>query len=583
MTAQDFVAVYSPHPQPLLGYLTQRKDVCSASIASSGWLVAHGHPRGSRAHQERGTVSVKDERGDLHVLVGTGALDEPLEQQRFIRCLRESPEHLGTFSGDFTAVLLEPGGVARFVQACSGAPPLYVASTADQAWISTRLDWLAVLLPAPLEPDWLSIGVYLTGWAAFPEQRSFIRGVSRPAAGSAGRIQVGRSPLSQRYWFPERLLREPTTLEEAAAQLRAQVVSQLKRTLAPEPTGNNLLLFSGGVDSACLAALMQTLELSVHAVSMLPLEQDVAFARESRFVHAVSETFTHHHCFPTGAAEVLALLKPTSRLGLPLTAGWLVLSSWDARPKTGTVLTGWFADECWGALRFMDWLNGRSLRELPRLMRFTRHPLRMLARWIGVLPTRTLDLPEELALFYPDEVRVEYQEWRSRIRHLPGAPNHVRQLELNRRYRNYTGVYSEAASLLGYESLCPFASREVIEQAYRLPPQLFYNGGLNKLPLRRAVPELPPLYARRKDKGGHHASLSYDGLISAGDLHPQLQQWVDKAAGSHHDGRGLLAHPTPLVAGWVVEAVDGWEDERAKRENAEQWPTHAGGKPHRAN
>src|SRR5690606_27610540 len=121
--------------------------------------------------------------------------------------------------------------------------------------------------------------------------------------------------------------------------------------------------------------------------------------------------------------------------------------------------------------------------------------------------SHTLDLPEDLAPFYPEAVRAEFQEWRLRIKRLPPVPNHVRQLELNRRYRNYTGVYSEAASLLGYESLCPFASREVIEQAYRLPPRLFYKRRLDKLPLRRAVPELPPLYARRKDKGGHHASL----------------------------------------------------------------------------
>ena len=187
MAVEDLLAVYTPHSAALCRYLVARSDVASTEL-DNGWLVARGHLRGAGAARELPTSQPPD---GLRVISGPAELlkDGPA-RRRFRHVLREDPSRLARFPGDFTALVLEAHGRVSFARCCSGTTPLYVASQGEHVAISTRLDWLAVSLPWSVHPDWLPIAVYAAGWAAFPDQRSPIRGITRVALGHAGSVGV---------------------------------------------------------------------------------------------------------------------------------------------------------------------------------------------------------------------------------------------------------------------------------------------------------------------------------------------------------------------------------------------------------
>lgn len=568
MLVEDLLAVHSPNQAALCRYLRTRSDVATVETLADGWLVARGHPRGAAAGRE---TPPKEPSDGLRVIAGPSELLQAGPgRQRFVRLLRSQPSSLAQFSGDFTAVLLEPQGRVSFVRSCSGTTPLYVASDSEFVAVGTRVDWVALSLPWPLRPDWLPIAVYAAGWASFPYQRSQIRGVTRVALGHAGSGAVGAPLRTERYWYPEHSSpRTRLTLDEAAHELRELLTIQLTRGLGRD--GTNLVLFSGGVDSACLTALAHTLGYPLQAVSLNPPPTTVAYARENHFLDGLAKCFNRHHRVDGDSSRLLELSRATAHVQLPVVGGWAALNDWRGRPAGGSVLTGWFADECWGIHRLGDWRHSASLSELPNLLSRTQHPLRTLLRRAGLRASHELSPPERLPLPFPSELDEEYRAWRSETLSASDVPRRVRHLTRCRQVSDYGGVHAEFAAKLGYLAVIPCSSREVVEHAYQLPPRLCFDRRLTKLPLRRAVPEVDPLYAWRRDKGGWHTSVSGfppSAHVKQEPLQPLLREWVDKTTRTSHDAPAEDVLLKAAIGNWVLRWMDDLEHERAQLEHS---------------
>ncbi len=141
-----------------------------------------------------------------------------------------------------------------------GIKPLYWGQFGDLLLFGSELKALRAHPDWPVEIDYDAIAAYLR-LAYIPAPRSIYRGIQKLLPGTILEIAPGEAPRVETYWSLDEVVRTGTadrfsgSDEEAEEALEALLGDAVKRRMiADVPLGAFL---SGGIDSSCVAALMQ--------------------------------------------------------------------------------------------------------------------------------------------------------------------------------------------------------------------------------------------------------------------------------------------------------------------------------------
>jgi asparagine synthetase B (glutamine-hydrolysing) len=459
----------------------------------------------------------------------TGAWN--LEPATLDEWLDRSPERLASLPGDFGFVRFLPNASAFVVRSCGGLVPFYLFEGSGYVAVSTRLGDLARFAPDEPRLDPLVNAAWTAGSLVFPDDRTFLAGVSILGRGHWTRIEGAKRQRSGRYWTPwKRRLGRPRPREHAE-ELRRLLVEKLSRDL--DPAGGNLLTWSGGVDSSALGALAAgALGRPLSTVSLVPPPSHPRFEHEMSFMRPLAS-----HCGFAPSYLIYADLDTRMRLldAAPRAVFHVAhpphsaLATIRRETPVGVIVGGEFADEVCGSYHTTpDWaahtsllaiLTGRA--RLPfgpeDLGRWAKH------RWLGAVRRPFMDTPETLGNGIHPQLREEYQEWWWRRRRAAGRMRcanrflHLRSELID----TFVVGHWEVESTLGIRRSLPFFTREVLELAGEChPSELLGNG--NKSLLRAALAnDVPRRNLERQDKGAwarwgsemRDARLSWSGPL----------------------------------------------------------------------
>jgi hypothetical protein len=412
----------------------------------------------------------------------------------------ERPRSLAQLPGDFCFVVLGKDGVATAVRSCSGIPRLFAFHHAGVTAVGTRLEWVAQVFPTPLELDARRLACDDHALGVAPDHTSAIAGITIVPVGHVARVGRFTTPRLTQYWALGALPRLALTADDVAAEVDQRVRRDLSRHV--DPNHSNAMLFSGGLDSSLLTAICAELGVPIDAVTILPPRCHPALTRERYYASTLTPLFRDHFVRHLDADW---LLKETAAhpgsLCPVVSSEWQALRSLKTPPRT--VITGWFADECFGHLRLPELFR----TALPRVSSLghacsSRDALTMWyrRRRAGRFPFQTDGLVAP-TLFSPHATR-DFAGWLRATTWMPRPEQPGERLALYRRLTDIAGAYAEASSHIEARTIAPFASRAVVELAAQLDPASLFQHGYAKAPLRKLAQRLlPPAHAERPDKG----------------------------------------------------------------------------------
>jgi asparagine synthetase B (glutamine-hydrolysing) len=554
----DFLCVHCPgeRREHILRRLREFHPLATITRLEYDWLAVESSLGNPQSRFLGSTLPVKFAVGERELL-GPNVDVSRVDALGVLTVTR--PQDLGQLPGDFCFVVLGKGGVATAVRSCSGVPRLFTFHRAGITAVGTRLEWVARLFPKPLELDAQRLACDDHGLGIAPNHSSALTGIAIVPVGHVAHVGRWTTPRFKRYWAPESLPQLQLTADDLAAEVASRVRQTLNYHL--DPDHSNAVLFSGGLDSSLLAAFCAASGVPLDGVTILPPCGHSALTRERYYSSSLSALFRQHVIHHLDVDWLLEAAKAHPGALCPIVSSeWQGLRSLDETPRT--VVTGWFADECFGHLR------------LPELFRHTVPPVSALRRACSALdatmmwyrrrragrsPFQTdgLNAPE---LFNPKATR-QFAGWLRAVTWMPRPEGHAERLTLYRRLTDIGGAYAEASSQLGARTIAPFASREVVELATQLDPSRFFDGGNAKLPLRRlAEQHLPNSHAMRPDKGDWGLSpRHYPSPQIPAELGPVL------------DMEYLRAHPTlPLDEVGTLLWVTALERGRVRIEHDRQ-------------
>lgn len=498
--ATDLLCVYCPAPirQHLERGLRALHPTATVTCSTEGWLIVESSLGAPRSALIGGTLPIRFALGECALLGG-----EPhrMRAADLARMAVESAPELAGLPGDFCFVALQEQGCASAVRSCSGLPRLFGFYEAGITAIGTRLEWVARVRPTALRLDVRRLVCDDHALGISPDHGSAVSGITIVPVGHVARFGRWRTPRLERYWSP------PTTpLRLTANEVAAEVSDLLKAELCRhlDPDHSNALLYSGGLDSSLVAAVAARANSSavLDGVSILPPIGHPALTRERYYVRTLTSSFRRHvvhHLDPDWLFEAIADQPGT--LCPVVSSEWQALSSLDVLPRT--VISGWFADECFGHLRLPELFRTRmppgielrqacSLRDAASFWYRRRRAGRSPFQTDGLLPS---------PLFNP-EASEQFVGWLRAVTWVERPERPAERLTLYRRLTDIGGAYAEAASAFDARAIAPFACRAVVELAARLDPLSLFEHRYAKAPLRRlAETVLPAAHARRSDKG----------------------------------------------------------------------------------
>lgn len=511
-----------------------------------GWISAIAHLPGGDADGPTRAQELVFAEGQL--AVGSMARAAALADAR--------PEGLAALSGDFGFIRFHPDGAATAVRSCGGLVPFYLWQSGARACVATRLTDLVRHLPDEPRADLLVNAVWTTGHALFPDNRTFIAGVSILGRGSFARLDPPATPRTGRYWDPRpsRLPRpSPQRASEHAERLRSLLIEKLARDLDPE--GGNLLTLSGGVDSSSLAALAtRVVGRRIWTWSLVPGQEDL-FRRDMNYIEPLLA-----HCGVARSwtvrltpANRLELLRAAPRLAFQIVHPALCALPGVLREAPVRVLFGGeFADEvCGSVFTLPDWAAATSLAALVRGFRRLPFGRRTALLWLNrrlqwLTRRPALPFPADLPDFVRPDVRLEYRDWLARRRSDAARDREpLAYLALRAEADGFVAMNWEAASALGVRRSFPFFNREVLELAFACHPAELIGPGPKQLlraALRHDVPAVSLGRADRGRLGSGFMSVQHSRDHPLSDrLRPIVKdEWFDAHRSlSHFDAHGL--------------------------------------------
>lgn len=441
-----------------------------------------------------------------------------------------SPDRLAQLPGDFGFLHFSAQGGITVVRSCGGLVPFYLWGTGARRAVATRLGDIVRYVGDEPVLDPLVNAAWSTSQGIFPDQRTFLAGVSILARGSFASLD-GRSGWNGGpYWNPRRRSLPgptPATAREHAVRLRTLLLEKLAHDL--DPAAANLLTLSGGVDSSSLGALAAgTLGLKVSTWSLLPSPDDL-YQRELSFIEPLSQACGFERRWvvrltPSTRVELIRAAHPTAFLMVH--PALCDLSRVTREASVRVLFGGEFADEvCGSMLTLADWIDQTSfVRLLAALGRLPSGP-RDVLRWskrkaLSIVGRPRFPLPETLGDFVRAEVREEYREWRDRRRRCALADSDPRRdLAMRAEIDGFVAMNWEACSALAMRRSFPFFNREVLELAFECHPAELVGPGTKRL-LREALSrDVPARNLHREDKGGwgtylHDAALAWNERLA---------------------------------------------------------------------
>ncbi len=573
----------------LLLQLEARPELAAAWEPAPAWLVAAAPlPGGREDGDEVRSLGFAFAEGRDR-LVGQGK-----SGNHALRRLREivarKPNDLATCEGDFGFLFFGASDAITVVRSCGGLVPLYYAVDGERLAVGTRLEYLVRFFgrDLPLDPlvNAISAG---HGWLP-ADGRTFFAGVSALPRGHFVRLAPGVRARAQRYWDP-RAKRESDLIRgpERPQVLRELLVANLKREL--DPGGDNLLSLSGGVDSSTLAALaIRVVGCPVSALSFVPPELEQQ-ATQLHFINALAAEveLKRRWTIPLSPAkQIELLLSDHSVLYHVQHPVLLTLPRILDETSVKVLFGGEFGDEVSGSrVTLPDWTAHTSLRQLltgldslpygeADLLRWTKH------RLLRLVHRPRMFCASELSEIIRPELRAEYRELYERRRQELGRDRRpLGHLAVTSEDETWLAQNWEAASSHGVRRSFPFATRELVEFAFRSHPRDLLGPGTKKL-LRNAVRgDVPAKNLGRMDKGGwrgpsRHAACLWETPLAAeleeivrSDWHPapprairwgeaaelaQLSKFADNLA----NARGGVARASYSIGGseqWNVRVT----------------------------
>jgi asparagine synthetase B (glutamine-hydrolysing) len=328
--------------------------------------------------------------------------------------------------------------------------------------------------------------------------------------GHVARLTRGASPLTTRYWDPPRARREPGgrgAERDHACALRDLLV-QIVRDEFPRD-GSGLVWLSGGVDSSCLAALVERESIPYSTLSLLPPGSGPVRSREMSYIESASPHAERHHLsdldperYATLPSQAPARLVHCLHPALPVTLR--VANAHGYR----SVMGGELADEiCGGAYTSPDWTRDTSLGELGSRARRGELGLRSVLRWSKHALLRAVERPlvpvaNRLPSCFSPEMQREYAAyragWQRRVLDDPATNSTLFAHTLG---TEFPAMSWEILAPHGLHRVLPFVNRAAYEWALLTHPTERFDPGTKRL-LRQALEELvPERNLGRADKG----------------------------------------------------------------------------------
>jgi asparagine synthetase B (glutamine-hydrolysing) len=474
--------------------------------------------------------------------------------RRLADTVTRAPKDLGTFPGDFGFVHFRPRGEASLVRSCGGLAPLYFWQDEDRTGVTTFYTWFVRFLPQRFELDALPNAIWAMGHSIFPDNRTFLNGVSIVPRGHCVTLRRRKTISVTQYWDPRpnrlpRMTRD--SQREHADRLRNILFDKLETEL--HPSGGNLLTLSGGVDSSCLAALAtQKLGKRIGTFSVVPSREDL-LAHEMRFIRPlIEQPNVERSWFLTiGNEPQLNLVDSAPAVAFYVPHPALcklqeIHREWPVRVLFG----GEWADEmCGSHFTMADWKQQVALGRLigqwlcGRMPVGPLDPLRVIKHRLKAAAGRYASPFVPMPDLFADQVRAEYQDWIDRrLKVMQSDPRPWKFLsEHLRQSDGYIAMNWEATTALGIRRSLPFVNREMFELTYSCRGEELLGPKTKKL-LRRALRDNVPrdnLY--RSDKGGWGAGVQRPNVVwnsclpsvlrplVRGDWWSQVQHSVDFA------------------------------------------------------
>jgi len=427
--------------------------------------------------------------------------------------LDHQPERLSSMAGDFGFIRFRADGAVLVVRSCAGLVPFYLFERSGRAAVATRLGDLARFVRDDFRLDPLVHAAWSCGSFVFPDNRTFLAGVSILERGSWVRLDPNRPRDGGRYWNPRQRRLARAGDHARAQRLRTLLVERLTRDL--DPAGGNLLTWSGGVDSSALGALATgAVRRPVSTISLLPAQGHPRYEHEMSYIRPLAK-----HCAFDPSLCAVADLETKSR-ALELAPSAVchmanplmnLMTAVRRETPVRVLFGGEFADETCGSLMtHPDWARHTSplrlvtgLGRLPfgaqDVGRWFKH------RWLGAVKRPLMPVPETLNSYIHPALQEEYREWISRRQRQAARDRSANRSFHARMELVVDGVvafYWETTSSLGIRRSFPFLQREVLELTAECHPadDLLARG--TKSLLRDAVSDDVPRHnLYRPDKG----------------------------------------------------------------------------------
>jgi len=486
--------------------LSQQAPSCPIVRAHPNWIVQmrplpHG-PEFTATLAENGLFFVE---GPEYFQSKLGEINaHPL-----LHALRQDDPDFLKFDADLGFLHIDTEGQATLVRSSAGRVPLYVWALAGVVAISSTLQQRIHCFPDhPADLDPLVCAMHASGVLVFPNGRTSLAGVQMLETGHFLRVRVDGVAHPRKYWPVPCATLTPTPAGEwldRAAELRDLLSQNLDRELSE--THNNLVSFSGGVDSSCVVSLGRRLAKPIVTYSLWPPGGSLNTPQNQRIERIrkefnVTEHLTHELSIGV-RAEFLMLSPPLPLFQFHPVLCYLpeLVRRWQPVTLTG----GEYADRLLGGRgqTLWDLCRDSSLGVLWRSTVVKDFVRLFAARTLGeVGPGRKFrGSPYALALksWIRTEVKEEYGAWLQEGS-AEAANDSFPRWHLRQRIRMNAAITMnwEACSRLNVRRTYPFLTRKLLDLALTTHPADHYGRSPRqgrssaKLLLREALHALVP-------------------------------------------------------------------------------------------